>query len=154
MTDFETDGLAPVGIASRTCANTCVGILCLLLLVVGCSDGRPTRVPVSGQVTIDGEPLTKGSVRFVPEGARPSAGALDAEGRFTLTCYDGEDGAVLGTHRVQVSASQIVGAEKVIWHAPTKYADFRSSGLTVEVSEPTDSVVIGLTWAGEKRPTR
>jgi len=126
--------------------------VCLMLALLGCSDGRPTRVPVSGRVMIDGKPVIKGSVRFVPEGARPSAGTLDSQGRFKLTCYDGEDGAVLGKHRVQVSASEIIGAEKVVWHAPSKYADFRSSGLSVEVTEPTDSVLIKLTWAGQKRP--
>jgi hypothetical protein len=125
-----------------------------MLASIGCSDGRPTRVPVSGKVLIDGKPLTVGSIRFVPEGARPSAGRLDREGHFTLTCFDGEDGAVLGTHRVQISASEIVGEEKVTWHAPRKYADFRSSGITVDVSEPTDSVVIELSWAGEQRPAR
>jgi hypothetical protein len=128
--------------------------LCFLLPAGGCGDGRPTRVPVSGSVLIDGKPLTVGSVRFVPEGARPSAGNLDGEGRFKLTCYDGEDGAVLGTHRVQISASEIIGGEKVVWHAPRKYADFRSSGITVNVTEPTDSMVIELSWAGEQRPAR
>ena len=48
----------------------------------GCRDGRPTRVPVAGRVLIDGEPLGHGHVRFVPEGARPSGGLLDGDGRF------------------------------------------------------------------------
>ena len=127
-------------------------LLCPILALLGCSDGRPTRVPVSGTVMIDGKPLTKGSVRFVPEGARPSAGSLDSQGRFNLTCYDGEDGAVIGRHRVQVSASEIVGAEKVVWHAPTKYADFRTSGIEVEVTQPVDDLVIELTADGRKMP--
>jgi hypothetical protein len=130
------------------------GGLCLLVAIAGCSDGRPTRVPVAGRVMIDGQPLAKGTVRFVPEGARPSSGRLDAGGQFQLTCYDGEDGAVLGRHRVQVTASEITGGEKVVWHAPQKYADFRSSGITVDVTEPTDSVLIELSWAGERRPTQ
>jgi hypothetical protein len=135
------------GIVLTTCS-----CLCLMLASLGCSDGRPTRVPVSGRVMIDGRPLTKGSVRFVPEGARPSAGSLDSQGRFNLTCYDGEDGAVIGRHRVQVSASEIIGSEKVVWHAPPKYADFRTSGIEVEVKEPVDDLVIELTADGRKMP--
>lgn len=108
-------------------------------------------MPVSGQVLIDGKPLAKGTVRFVPQGARPSSGSLDESGHFRLTCYDGGDGAVLGKHRVQVTASEILGGEKVVWHAPRKYADFRASGLEYDVTDSTDAVVIELTWAGEQR---
>ena len=127
-------------------------IACLVIVAVGCGDGRPTRVPVSGRVLIDGKPLAKGMVRFVPQGARPSSGRLDESGQFRLTCYDGSDGAVLGKHRVQVTASEILSGEKVVWHAPRKYADFRRSGIELDVTEPTDAIVIELTWAGEQRP--
>lgn len=122
-------------------------------LVVGCGDGRPTRVPVSGVVMVDGEPVPSGQVMFVPEGTRPSSSKIDSEGRFNLECFDGGDGAVLGTHRVQVFACEYTqkGAN---WYAPKKYADFRSSGLTHEVTETDDSVVIELTWEGEKRPKK
>jgi hypothetical protein len=117
---------------------------------VGCSDGRPARVTVSGQVLIDGEPLSQGNIKFVPEGARPSAGTIAEDGRFTLTCYDGNDGVVPGTHRVQISASEILGESKIKWWAPKKYCDFRISGLTFEITEPTDDLKIELTWDGGK----
>ncbi len=42
-----------------------------VVVLPGCGDGRPTRVPISGQVLIDGKPLTTGAVRLVPAGARP-----------------------------------------------------------------------------------
>lgn len=126
---------------------------CLILFVTvmsGCGDGRPTRVNVSGQVLIDGKPLTMGNVKFVPEGARPSAGKLDESGRFTLTCYDGDDGVVPGRHRAQISAMEIVGPTKVRWLAPPKYADFRTSELEFEITEPTNDLKIELTWDGGK----
>ncbi len=113
----------------------------------GCRDGRPTRVRVSGRVLVDGEPLTHGHVRFVPEGARPSGGIVDSDGRFTLTCYDGQDGAVLGTHRVEVSASEIVEGG-IRWHAPTKYNRFATSGLEVQIDGPTHDLELHLTWDG------
>jgi hypothetical protein len=128
--------------------------LCLLAavapLVSGCGDERPERVEVSGQVLIDGQPLTVGNVKFIPTGSRPSSGKLDGEGKFTLTCYDGGDGVVPGKHRVQISAMEVISASKVRWLAPPKYADFRTSELEFEINEPTDDLKIELTWDGGK----
>ncbi len=118
--------------------------------VVGCSDGRPERLEVSGQVLIDGQPLTYGFVRFVPKGARPSSGKLDEDGRFTLTCYGNEDGVVPGVHQVEVNAGEPISSTKTYWHAPKKYSRFRTARLTQEISESTDSLVINLTWDGGK----
>jgi hypothetical protein len=126
--------------------------IAVFVAVVGCSDGRPTRVPVSGKVLIDGQPLTEGNIKFVPEVGRPSGGTLDSDGQFTLTCYDGSDGAIPGKHRVQVSASRILDGSKVQWFAPPNYADFRRSGIEVEITKPVDDVVINLTWGDMKGP--
>ncbi len=82
--------------------------------------------------------------------ARPSGGKLDKDGRFVLECYDGNDGAVLGTHRIEVAASEPLGPTRIRWHAPKKYADFKTSGLTQEITGPDNALVIHLTWAGGK----
>jgi hypothetical protein len=119
-----------------------------VVLASGCGDKRPARVPVSGRVLIDGQPLTAGNIKFVPEGARASSGKVDAQGKFTLTCYDGEDGVVPGRHRAQISAMEVISASKVKWLAPPKYADFRTSGLEFEITEPTDDLKVNLTWEG------
>ena len=107
--------------------------------VVGCGDGRPERVRVAGTVTIDGQPLTHGNIKFVPAGARPSAGKLDAN-----------DGVVRGRHRVAISASKILSERKIEWFAPKKYADFRTSGVEFEIDQPTEDLKIELTWDGGK----
>jgi hypothetical protein len=116
----------------------------------GCGDGRPARVPVSGQVLIDGEPLKFGSVRFVPAGGRASYGALNQDGRFTLTCYGENDGVILGKHRVEVAAGEPLGPTKMKWHAPKKYANYASSPLEQEITAANSSVVIKLSWEGGK----
>lgn len=121
-----------------------------LVATAGCGDGRPARVPISGQVLIDGEPLKYGSIQFVPENARASQGRLDEEGRFSLSCFGAKDGAVRGVHQVVVTAREPIGGLKVRWHAPKKYADYATSNLKQEVTEPTDSLVIDLTWDGGK----
>jgi hypothetical protein len=101
---------------------------------------------------IDGEPLIRGNIKFVPENGRPSAGAIEKDGRFTLTCYDGNDGALLGKHRVQVAANRIISDSKIEWFAPPTYADFRTSQLSVEITEPVDDLEIELEWGNRKGP--
>ncbi|MEX0642715.1 MAG: hypothetical protein WD468_08450 [Pirellulales bacterium] len=118
--------------------------------MAGCDDVRPQRVPVSGQVLIDGQPLKYGYVRFVPKGARASGGQIDHEGRFKLGCFTSDDGAVIGAHRVEVNAGEKLGETKVRWHAPKKYSEYSSSGLAQPITEATDSLVIPLEWNGGK----
>lgn len=128
-----------------------VWVAVLVVTTAGCSDGRPERVEVSGKVLIDGKPLTLGNVKFVPANARPSAGKIDQSGHFTLTCYDGADGVVPGEHRVQISSSKVLSDTEIHWYAPRKYASFRTSGITKEVTEATDEMLIEITW-GDKKP--
>jgi hypothetical protein len=125
---------------------------CVFLALAGCGDGRPTRVPVSGMVLIDGQPLKHGYVKFVPANGRPSVGTIGQDGSFTLTCFDGGDGAIPGTHRVQVTANRIISNTKIEWYAPSKYGDFRTSGIEIKVSEPVDDLKIELSSGGQKLP--
>jgi hypothetical protein len=127
-----------------------LGVL-LLAAATGCGDGRPARVAVSGMVTIDGAPVTRGNIKFVPERGRPSFGEIGPDGRFTLTCYDGKDGAILGKHRVQVDPNRPISERKMEIFAPKKYADFRTSGLEVVVDKPVDDMKVELTWGNEKK---
>jgi hypothetical protein len=118
-----------------------------MLSGAGCAEG-PELQPVSGKVYIDGQPLTVGNVKFVPEGARASWGVLDKNGSFTLSCIERGDGAAPGKHRVQVSALEVVSGNRTKWYAPRKYADFRTSELLVDVGDDLEDVKIELTWAG------
>ena len=57
-------------------------LLAATSLVVGCGDGRPERVPVAGHVTIDGQPLERGNIRFHVKDHRPASAALGPAARF------------------------------------------------------------------------
>jgi hypothetical protein len=120
-----------------------------ILLLAGC-DAGPKIVPISGQVLIDGKPLQFGYVRFVPPDSRLSGGALDAEGRFKLTCLKDGDGAVVGKHLVEILSQKPLSDTKIQWLAPKKFADHNTSGLTYEVTGPADNVRFDLTWDGGK----
>jgi hypothetical protein len=128
-----------------------VFLLVFLAVVIGCGDGRPTRVLVSGTVTIDGAPVTRGSIKFVPEKGRPSSGEIGPDGRFTLTCYDGNDGALPGKHRVQVDGNRAISEMKAEIFTPKHYADFRTSGIEIVIDKPVDDLKIELTWGKEKK---
>lgn len=124
---------------------------CLTCLSLGCGDGRPQVVAVSGQVLIDGEPLTHGFVRFAPSGSRVALGRLDNKGQFRLTSYKSGDGAVTGIHRIAIKSHEPLPGDRIKWHAPKKYSSYSTSGLTQEITEATDSLVIELTWGDSKK---
>ena len=119
-------------------------------LSTGCGDGRPTRVPVSGRVVIDGQPLERGNIRFYPASNRPASAALGPGGRFSLTTYELNDGCVPGKHPVSVSGTELINNTTQRWYAPKKYAQPSTSGLEFVVTDETDEANIDLTWAGGK----
>ncbi|WP_425399882.1 hypothetical protein [Aeoliella sp.] len=121
-----------------------------VLFTAGCGDQRPHRVPVSGVVLVDGQPLAGAFIQFIPAEGRTAGGNTDEQGRFTLTCYELNDGATLGLHRVAVRAIDSLPNERIRWRAPKAYLDPASSGLEVEIVEPRDDVRIELTWNGGK----
>ena len=133
-------------------ADLTCGILLTLLLtcIVGCGDGLPKRVPVSGRVLIDGKPLERGTILFVPKGERAGGGTLGPGGKFTLTTFTDNDGCVLGKHQIAVTACEPIGTSTINWFSPKKYTDISTSGIEVDITGPRDDVEINLTWNGGK----
>ena len=122
----------------------------LLAVVSGCGSDRPTTVPVSGTVLLDGQPLkSAGTVRVIPKGARPATGEIDpATGRFTLTTFDKGDGCVKGSHTATVTARETLADNQIRWNAPEKYSQPGTSLLTVKIDGPTDKLEIKLESGG------
>ena len=118
-------------------------------VLTGCDTG-PRLVPVSGKVLIDGQPLTYGFIQVMPENERVATGTIGQDGTFTLSTYEDNDGAVLGKHKAAVIAVEALNAGSQKWHAPKMYTDAQTSGLTVDITGPTDALVLELTWDGGK----
>jgi hypothetical protein len=118
----------------------------------GCSKGGDSLVPISGKVLIDGQPLTKGFVRFYPAKGRVSSGPIRSDGTFELTCFKTGDGAHLGANRIEVGSSEILSPTQLKWHAPKIYASIATSNLSMVVTEPTTEAVIELKWGKGKGP--
>ena len=127
-----------------------------LVVAGGCGDGRGVRIPISGVVTVDGQPLQHGSVTFNPikgaeqkEKQRAGGGSLNAEGKFQVSSFTANDGLMVGKYEVSVLALEPLGPNSQKWHAPQKYSNFKTSGLTYEITPETESIEFKLTWEGE-----
>lgn len=108
------------------------------LLLAGCSGSRKSA-PVSGQVTLDGQPIADVFVSFQPQvdaskdisvDAMGSTAVTDQAGKFTLRLSDTDQpGALVGKHVVRLSdklaASKSDGgpAAAAKPRFPSRYAD-------------------------------
>lgn len=73
-----------------------------LVVVVGCSGGIKIG-QVSGEVTLDGEPLRGIVVNFQSQGHSPSYAITNGEGKYKLEYKAGVEGAVVGTQEVYLA---------------------------------------------------
>lgn len=111
--------------------------LAMLAALSGCGAGAHGLATVTGQVLLDGKPLTSGSVNTVPDQGRGARGEIDGQGRFTLDSGDLGAGAVVGTHRVAVVAverQENPTPESLMrLLVPKRYTNPETSGLVIEV---------------------
>jgi len=81
------------------------GLAIVLLTAAGCS-GKHTPVPVSGAVTLDGEPVSGATVYFYAVGdekeGRPAQGTTDQAGEFQMSTLGTADGALPGDYKVVI----------------------------------------------------
>lgn len=83
-------------------------IVFVIALMLGCESSKDQLAPVSGIVTLDGEPLSDGVVIFQPMAGDnlnvgPGSNArTDEQGRFVLNTIDEQPGAIVGRHRIRI----------------------------------------------------
>src|SRR5262245_45540838 len=128
----------------------------VVLCLAGCSDGKPRRVPVTGTVSYKGQLLTDGDVVFIPEdssGGYRARGKVDPGGKFALTTFEKDDGAVPGTYKVTVFAYQSrdpkLDSSRIAPRAgtpavPQKYFDQKTTDLTVKVEDSATALRLDL----------
>jgi hypothetical protein len=81
-------------------------VMMLVCGMTGCGASAPDLpklAAVKGVVTLNGSPLANAIVEFYPDVGAPSSGKTDAEGKFALKYSQGQDGAIIGNHRVKVT---------------------------------------------------
>ena len=135
----------------------------VLSFVAGCGSGvRPIAgsVGVSGTVTLNGQPLEQGMVRFAPESggkAQPATGQIK-NGNFTMLTTASSPGVVVGKYKVSIISNKPFTPpalkpgtppdpktkfepESLI---PTKYNDIKTSGLEADVTAAVTSLTFAL----------
>lgn len=141
-----------------------LSLTALIGLLAGCGDGgRLGRV--SGTVTVDGKPVTQGTIMFVPADGKAAIGAIGPDGRFTLTTYSDGDGALVGPHKVTILSTIVGGSSfapasiddevamangaggnrilvpgKVTWIVPERFSQISTSELTSTVKSGSQTI--------------
>ncbi len=119
-----------------------------LIAALGCSASDVGRV--TGKVTLDGQPLSTGTIVFedATHGIAVSA-PLKADGSYEVRTHD-KAGLPAGDYRVSLSAVGIGSGETPLVSGPPdkagppksaipeKYRDAKSSGLTAKVATGTN----------------
>src|SRR5947209_14577793 len=90
--------------------NLAVSILVTVgIVLAGCSNSsRLPTYPVTGTVTMQGQPVAGAAITFVPTGKEGEAASAitDAAGKYALTTWRAGDGARPGQYRVKVSKQE------------------------------------------------
>lgn len=90
----------------------CWGFLPLIVSlaagIAGCADQGPKRIAVTGTVKLDGKPVERGSISFIPPTGSeiPSTSAEIKAGEYVLPA---EAGPAIGKYRVEVRWSRPTG---------------------------------------------
>jgi hypothetical protein len=141
-------------------AFRCVWLWLAVLAMASSGCGRsgrqiPNRVPVSGRVTIAGQPLAYGTVQLVPESPEGHAamGTIKA-GSFTLASAESFPGVVKGSYKVSIVSPQPIdpsnrpsdpfSPEANKSNIPNRYGNIETSGLAVEVNAPIRDLTFDL----------
>jgi hypothetical protein len=125
---------------------SCLPWLLGAALAAGCGGSSAKLVPISGKVTVDGQPVTSGQVSFLPlkegegvnakaaEGSLPASGQIEANGEYKLFT-NGKEGAPLGKYKVIVTPAMMPTGGKAAPSAPfnAKFFDAKRTPLTRDV---------------------
>jgi hypothetical protein len=103
----------------------------IAVLLAGCSNNK-TAV-VAGTVRVDGEPLEKGSISFVPvDGKGVTAGGEIVDGKYTVAK------ASPGTVEVQIRYPKVVGQKKLYDTADSPTRDVFREALPAKYNDRTE----------------
>jgi hypothetical protein len=84
-----------------------LNLLVMIAVVAGCSKSNPEIAPVTGRITLDGQPVANTDIAFYPEaqGKSPSAARTDKDGNYELGYKRGVMGGMIGDNIIRISTS-------------------------------------------------
>lgn len=113
---------------------------CVVIYFVCCAGCSNAPATVTGKVTLDGKPLTKGNVTFTSSSGQgvPASGVIQPNGNYSL--FTGTDAGLLpGDYIVTIGAAEIPPATSVIDEplpvliTPAKYNSRDTTDLKAKV---------------------
>ena len=115
---------------------TLAGTLAVAGVACGLGAGSgPPLIPVKGKVIFKGQPLTRGVIKFEPDGyGRRASGQIQSDGTFVLTTDKEGDGVVAGHHQISITGTGSSSAKELV---PRKYTQ-----RTTSSSPPTSMRII------------
>jgi hypothetical protein len=126
----------------RFCRWNLAASVLVLGAIAGCSRIPADVVPVSGQVTLDGQPLAGATVTFQPIRSPAdekvvsggSVGYTDSAGRFELRLIDPDvPGAAIGKHTVTITTATTSSDDAARPQGERVPASWRDASKTFEV---------------------
>lgn len=109
------------------------------MVIAGCGGDQLPVVPVTGTVTLDGQPLAGALVEFQPYDPQgsPSYGSTDDKGKYELAFSHTRKGAWVGEHLVRISTRN--ENERVPEKLPPRY--HAESDVKRQVKADEDNVL-------------
>jgi hypothetical protein len=106
---------------------------------------QASLIPAKGKITYKGQPLTKGTVLFEPDGyGREARGEIKSDGTFVLGTNALDDGVVAGHHRISISGTGSHPARELV---PKKYTSLNTSKLEADIDADHTEVNLDLSDA-------
>jgi len=142
-------------IGPRRLIPTFAAPIAAIALLSGCGASGPEMASVSGKVTYNGKPVSRGLISFqttAPDG-RNATGMIQPDGSYELQTENPRDGALLGNYRVSISARE---EEEILMYIPKKpvkpkrlipekYENPATSNLTATVASGSNTHNFELT---------
>ena len=133
-------------------------LLCGLAVAInGCGGVGGNTAPTKGKVLVGGTPTAGLNVVFQPAEGWPATGVTDAQGNFTLSTLNPNDGALVGKHKVGVTQDTSASGPPPMPGSPdydpskvqkapfdSKYFSPQTSGIEKEVVSGQNDITIEI----------
>ena len=111
--------------------------------LAGCGED-PGLVHVSGGVSVDGQPVEKGSISFIPlDGQGPTTGAEITAGKYVSTAPTGES-------KVEIRVPKVMGQKKLYDTPDSPVQNILAEALPPKYNEQTELRFQGKPGRNEK----
>ncbi|WP_105356449.1 MULTISPECIES: hypothetical protein [Pirellulaceae] len=109
-----------------------IGLSLLLLIAVGCGSGRSDLVEVTGKVTLDGQPVSKGKITVeATDGKGGVEGGSIENGEYSVM-------TTLGSKAVKINSPKVVGQKKTYGTADSPTEEVTTEAIPKKYNQKTE----------------